>query len=83
MHAEGTAAVHGQSRLRPWGGAGLFLRTDWRPVGPLILTAEAGALAPLLREDFFFSPENLPNSIVYKAPAVTARAGIGVGVRFP
>jgi hypothetical protein len=83
LHAEGVGGIATQSRLRPWAGVSVLARAEWRVAGPLLLGGELGVLAPLLREDFFFSPDALPGGTVYTAPALALEGGLGLGVRFP
>ena len=68
-----------RSRTRPWVTLGAHARAVWAPVDRLAIEAEAGVIAPLYRESFFFEP-NVP---VYEAPAVAFAGRFGASLRFP
>jgi hypothetical protein len=67
-------------RSRPWFAASLHGRLVWAPVRTLAIDLEAGLLAPLLREDFFFEPTRLD---VYRAPSLAFVGRLGAAYRFP
>jgi hypothetical protein len=83
LHAEGIGGVATQSRLRPWAAVAALARAEWSAIGPLVVSAELGAAVPLVREDFFFAPDDQPGGTIYAAPAIAAEGGAGLAVRFP
>ena len=79
LDAAGANVTTPTSRTRPWLSAEATARLVWAPVRALVVELEAGALAPILRESFFFEP-GVP---VYEAPSVAFVGRAGAGVRFP
>jgi hypothetical protein len=72
-----------QSRTRPWLALGLAgrarpLRVDLSPSLQLFVELELGVRAPLLREAFFFEPDQT----VYRAPALVLEGRSYAGMRF-
>jgi hypothetical protein len=74
---EGVDAVRDQRRF--WLGTAALARLMWAPLAPLAMEAEAGVVAPLVRDTFVFEPD----VVVYRAPPVAFLARMGLGVRFP
>ncbi|MFO0741332.1 MAG: hypothetical protein U0270_35880 [Labilithrix sp.] len=75
----GGGVVNARDPSRPWAALDLHGRLAWEPVGFLAIEMEAGAMAPLYREQFFF----LPNFDVYQAPIIGLFGRAGASVRFP
>ncbi len=65
--------------VRPWVAIGALARGALRPVRWISLEIEGGALLPLVRDTFYYSPA----PTAYQAPAVAAFGGIGAAVHFP
>jgi hypothetical protein len=68
-----------ESRSRPWVALTGVLRLAWELLPPLAIEVEAGVVAPLYRESFFFQPA-VP---VYQAPTLAFLGRAGMGLRFP
>ena len=79
LEAEATGVSANRSRTRPWVSIAAQARLVWSLVSWLALEAEGGAVAPLIRETFFFAP----TVTVYEAPVVALFFRAGVTVRFP
>jgi hypothetical protein len=79
LEADGANVTAPVSRTRPWLSAEAVGRLVWGPVRFLAVEIEGGALAPILRESFFFEP-GFP---IYEAPAVAFVGRGGAVVRFP
>jgi hypothetical protein len=68
----------GRSVVEPWGGAEAGLRLEAWLSRRFFLELSAAAVVPFFRTRYFFVPER----IIYTVPAVTGRAGLGLGFRF-
>jgi hypothetical protein len=79
LEAQGRDVNAAQSQTRPWATTFAHARFVWEPVPALGVELEAGALAPLYRDSFYFKP-NIP---VYQAPQVAFLGRAGLCVRFP
>lgn len=79
VEIEGIGVSDAQSRTRPWASVDATGRLAWTPIPALLLELEAGLLAPVFRETFFFSPA----VSVYEAPALTWTGRAGAAMRFP
>lgn len=64
---------------RVWLAPGALVRLGLSLTPVLALELEGGFIVPLDRYRFFFSPE----PFVYKVPAISGSAGLGLAVRFP
>jgi len=74
------------SQTKPWVALGLAGRITWPDValGPklaLVVDAQLGARAPLMRDNFHFL-DNPSVDVVYVPPALVAHGEIDVGLRF-
>lgn len=80
MTGRGTGEIDDptQSR-RPWLTPGALLRGEWSVLGPVVVSADAGAWAPLQRQRYYFGPE----STLYRVPSVGGGASLGAGIRWP
>lgn len=68
---------------RDWGTVGGDVAGSWAMIGPFVLRASVGFVAPLARPAFVLldpKGEELP---LHRAAAVSLRASLGAGVRFP
>ena len=63
----------------PWLTLSALTRFVWEPLAWLDVELEAGVIAPLYRESFFFAP----SVSVYEAPALAFLSRAGLGLRFP
>lgn len=79
LEAEGSGIAVPKSEIRAWLAASVQGRVAWAPARALVVELEVGALAPMLRESFFFDP----NVLVYQAPAIAGFGRVALGVRFP
>ena len=79
LEASGTGFAGTVSRSRPWATLSALARFVWEPVRWLDVELEAGVIAPLYRESFFFAP----SVSVYEAPAFAFLSRAGLGLRFP
>jgi hypothetical protein len=79
LQASGTGISATERRSRPWVSVAALARAAWEPVRWLVVEVEAGVIAPLFRESFFFEP-GVP---VYEAPRAALLGRAGLGVRFP
>jgi len=79
LEASGTGFAGAVSRSRPWVTLSALGRLVWEPLAWLDIDLEAGAIAPLFRESFFFAP----SVAVYEAPVAAFLGRAGFGVRFP
>ena len=77
---EGSSSAFGEvNRMpRPWATLGALVQARWRVLGPLELEAAVGPSVPLVRDKFFFLPQN----DVYRAPGVVLLGNVGVGTTF-
>jgi len=82
LKAQGKNVRLTNESMRPWATAFAYAQLAWSPFQALALEIDAGALAPLYRDTFFFtgSPSNLP---IYQAPPVAFVGRVGVRMRFP
>ncbi|MBX3186526.1 MAG: hypothetical protein KF819_05905 [Labilithrix sp.] len=76
--ADGSGIPTPRSETRAWVSASAHVRLAWALSAVLALEIEGGALAPMLRESFFFDP----NVLVYRAPAIAGFGRLGAGVSF-
>lgn len=79
LDASGTGFAGTVSRSRPWLTLSALTRFVWEPLAWLDVELEAGVIAPLYRESFFFAP----SVSVYEAPALAFLSRAGLGLRFP
>lgn len=79
LDASGNGFAGTVSRSRPWATLSALARLVWEPLPWLDLELEAGVIAPLFRESFFFAP----SVSVYEAPAIAFLSRAGLGLRFP
>ena len=79
VDASGTGFAGTVSRSRPWATLSALGRLVWEPLPFLDLELEAGVIAALYRESFFFAP----NVAVYEAPPAALLSRAGFGLRFP
>jgi hypothetical protein len=79
VEAKAQGVSRAQDGWRPWIAGSILARVVWAPLAPLSLEADAGAVAPILRDTFVFEP----NVLVYQAPPAALLARIGIGLRFP
>jgi hypothetical protein len=63
-----------------WSALGGALRIAF-VFDPLMLEAEGGLLAPLLRDSFYFAPRT-PDTEVHQVPSVGWTAGLALGAQF-
>lgn len=68
-----------KNRSRAWVTVDIHGRLSWELARFVALDAEAGAVAPLVRETFFF----LPSTDVYQADTIGVFGRAGATVRFP
>ncbi len=78
LSAQGTRVATPRSVAVTWYGPGAQLGLGVRPVDPLTLSAEVGAVAPLVRDSFFFRPDDE----VHQIPAVAPYLGLAAETRF-
>lgn len=67
------------THTRLWASAGVHARIEWTLLTYVVLSAHAGGVVPLIRDTYYVRPTD----DVFRAPAIMAIAGGGVGVRFP
>jgi hypothetical protein len=79
LQAAGSGVLAAETRSRPWAALTFGARLAWEPVRWLAIELEAGAVAPLYRESFYFQP----SVTVYEAPTLAFLSRLGLGVRFP
>jgi hypothetical protein len=79
LQAAGTGVNGAESRTRPWVALDAVGRLAFEPVAWLAIELEAGVVAPLYRESFFFEP----GVTVYEAPTAAFLGRVGFAVRFP
>jgi hypothetical protein len=83
VEANSSRAVRSKTTRTAWLSPGVTARLSYAPIRVLVFEAEAGLMAPLSRPRFFFAnPQGQPET-VYAVPAVSFRAGLRAGVRFP
>jgi len=68
----------GQSVIQRWGSGEASLRLEVWPLQQVFVELGGAVVVPFFHTRYFFVPEQ----IVYVVPAVTGRAGLGVGYRF-
>jgi hypothetical protein len=75
LSARGYATGNGRSASAPWYGPGVVLRAGYAARG-LISAVEAGAVAPLARDRFYF----LPDETAARIPRLVGYCGVAMGV---
>jgi hypothetical protein len=75
LAASGQDVVPARSDTRPWVALGALARVRYVPISPLFLEIDGGLRLPLLRDRFFFEPDNT----VFRAPAISAFGGGTLG----
>ena len=75
----GRAVARSEKRYAPWLSSGASLHAGLAPwAGPVQLSVSFGAFLPLLRHEFYFSP----NVAAFEVPVAGWRAGAGVAMAF-
>jgi hypothetical protein len=78
--ARAASLINPPSLWRPWLSIDATLSLRWPQGSRIFAELEAGVIFPLIRPTYTFLFE--PDQPLYAVPAVTARAGVGVGYRF-
>jgi hypothetical protein len=78
LSVTGTGAPNTVTQQRPWFTVGGLARLELALSARFLVEARVGLAAPLVRDTFYF----LPNTDVFRPPAVVGTGGLGVGVRF-
>ena len=73
------APVDPRSPIEPSLAADVSLHVQWTFVPHVFLEITTGFVIPILRTHFYFQQ---PERSLYVVPDVTARMGLGVGVKF-
>jgi hypothetical protein len=66
-----------QTPTEAWAALGVSLRAEWRISRSFFLEASGGPDVPLYRTRYFFAA----GETLYVVPPITARAGLGLGLR--
>jgi len=69
------------STSTPWSALGGTLRGEFSPFGPLLVVLDAGFVAPLHRDTFYFDPPT-PENVAFTVPSVGGTARLGIAARF-
>lgn len=77
LSARGYATRNGRSGAATWYGPGAMLRAGWRPLEPLSIALEGGAVAPLAHDRFYF----VPHYVAQRIPDIAGYVGAAIGVR--
>jgi hypothetical protein len=76
VNASGHDVTPTRSEARPWLALGAVGRVRYVPISPLFLEVSGGLRVPLLRDHFYFEP----NNTVFEAPALSGFAGGTIGL---
>jgi hypothetical protein len=77
LRGQGSRINPAREDTRGWFALGAIGRAEWTFAGPLFLEIETGLRAPFVRTTYYFEPD----TTIYRAPAIGALAGLGVGAR--
>ena len=78
LRGSGVSVDAARGHDAPWLSAGLQLRGEWSPWGPIELGAMLGGVVALSRPRFYF----VPDTTAFQADAVALRAAASAGVSF-
>jgi hypothetical protein len=78
VDAQGHIAVQPRSAIETWGSVEATLRLQWLAARSFFAEASGGAVLPIERTRYYFEPDRT----LYRVPWLTARAAVGIGVRF-
>lgn len=79
LAADGLSPFSPSTRTRPWAAPGLGARVQIDVLGDAMVEVDGGAVFPLVRDEFYFSP----TLTAHVVPTVGGFVGGGVGMHFP
>jgi hypothetical protein len=78
--ASSNVAPQPRSPIDPWASLDASLHVEWRPTTRFFVDLSGAVVVPLVRTLYYF---DVLSRELYRVPPVTARVGVGVGIRFP